>query len=110
MKRTYETIVACLCASALLAQNSFAEMTSAKSENTDAKGNNSTDISLITEVTDIRGNVQTEKVAGISIALDSECSGSSICDGNGLLYENLRDFFEKDGNIYGAVEIGRAHV
>ncbi len=103
MKKQYETIAVCLCVSALLGQSSFAGMTSAKSENTDVKGNEDTNLSLITEVRDIRGYASTEKVAGISIEPDSECSGSSTCDGNGLLYENLRDFFEKDGNIYGAI-------
>ena len=97
MKRQCEAMLACLGMVILESRSSFAGETKANFETEDT-----TDLSLVTEVRDIRGGTVSDKVAGVQIQVDSECSGSSECDGNGLIYENLREFFEKDGNLYGA--------
>ena len=100
MKKQYGAILTCLCMVALESQSSFAGYEAKMNAQVE---DSSTHLSLITEVRDIRGGAETDKVAGVKLYFDSESSGPSECDGNGRIYEDLREFFEKDGNLYGAI-------
>ncbi len=99
MRKQYGAILISLCMVVLESQSSFAGYKAKMNIELEE----TTDLSLITDVRDIRGGAVSDKVAGVQFYFDSENSGPSECDGNGLIYENLRGFFEKDGNLYGAI-------
>lgn len=79
-----------------------------------------TDISLQTAVRSLDYRFECNRVAGILIQPDVECSGASECEGNGFLYEKLRNYYEADREIqvgswegdeyhYSGAQIGSVH-
>ena len=58
-----------------------------------------TDISLQTAVRSLEYRFECNRVAGILIQPDVECSGASECEENGFLYEKLRNYYEADREI-----------